>query len=219
LRRRSTLITLTARVGDRPKARTEHLVSERVDDELVIYDQVSHVAHCLSSDAVAVWELCNGRLTETEIAHQLAIPPQFVHRAVTALQELGLLEEGPAAPPDYSRRQAAVKLARAGGAAFVASLVYSVDVGTAAAAASHLAAGCPVASCSSPCTGGSAGSPATNATCASGFCYCSTASTPSSFRCATGSSCSADHATCTTNSQCCGNLCSGGRCQPASPTC
>ena len=82
---------------DRPKARTEQLISERIDDELVIYDQLNHVAHCLSHDAVLVWEHCDGLLTETEIAHRLTLSLEVVDRAVAALNERGLLDDGPAA--------------------------------------------------------------------------------------------------------------------------
>ena len=39
----------------------------------------------------------------------------------------------PVAAPGYSRREAAIRLARIGGAALAAPLVYSVDVGSAAA--------------------------------------------------------------------------------------
>ena len=107
---------------DRPKARTEQLISERIDDELVIYDQLNHVAHCLSHDAVLVWEHCDGLLTETEIAHRLTLSLEVVDRAVAALDERGLLDEGPAAASGYSRRQAAIRMARIGSAVLAGPL-------------------------------------------------------------------------------------------------
>jgi hypothetical protein len=211
---------------DRPKARTQQLISERIDDELVIYDQLNHVAHCLSHDAVLVWEHCDGRLTESEIALKLTLAPDVVQRAVAALEERGLLDEGSPTASGYSRRQAAIRLARIGGAALVGPLVYSVDVGSAAAASSHLAAGCPVTACTgvSSCPG--SGANGTNSTCASGHCYCSTinsgGTTQNQLRCAISSSCSADNATCTSNGGCCGNLCTGTptkHCRSALNTC
>jgi len=211
---------------DRPRARTEQLISERIDDELVVYDQLNHVAHCLSHDAVRVWERCDGRLTEAEIADQLTLSLEVVERAVVALEERGLLDQGPAVAPGYSRRQAAVRLARIGGAALAGPLVYSVDVGSAAAASSHLAAGCPVSACTgvASCPGSTANG--TNSTCASGHCYCSTiTSTGASvnqLRCAISSSCSVDNATCTSNGACCGNNCPAAtprRCRSAAASC
>ena len=68
-------------------------MSERVGDELVIYDQVSHVAHCLAPEAVAVWECCDGDRTMGEIAHQLTVSHEVVEHAVAALAEQGLLEQ------------------------------------------------------------------------------------------------------------------------------
>ena len=213
---------------DRPKARTDQLISERIDDELVIFDQHNHVAHCLSHDAVRVWEHCDGRLTQTDIARRLTLSLDVVQRAIAALDERGLLDDGPVAAPGYSRRQAAIRLARIGGAALAAPLVYSVDVGTAAAKASHLAAGCTLTSCGScnsttGCTLCAVpGLTSTNSMCASGICYCSVVNSSGApqtvLRCAIGSSCLADAVPCVTSSQCCGNNCVGA-CRPASPTC
>jgi hypothetical protein len=227
LRTRYLLASLArALMHDRPRARTEQLISERIDDELVIYDQLGHVAHCLSREAVRVWEQCDGRLTEAEIADRLTVSIEVVERAVAALEERGLLDEGPAVAPDYSRRQAAVRLARIGGAVLAGPLVYSIDVGSAAAAASHLAAGCPVTACAgvASCPGSSANG--TNSTCASGRCYCSTVNsagtTQNQLRCAISSSCSIDNTACTSNGECCGNNCPTAaprRCRSASPSC
>ena len=216
-------------MGYLPKARTEHLVTERVGDELVIYDQVSHVAHCLAPEAVAVWECCDGDRTVEEIAHQLVVSQAVVEHAVAALAEQKLLEQDLGHLPVYSRRQAAAKLAKAGRVAFVASLIYSVDVGTAAAAASHLAAGCIVLACSSSgdlC--GTEGLTGTNSACASSWCYCTFPG--GSLRCATEKgranpgpgpgNCRGDTINCSLDRQCCGNRClpgsgTGQGCQPA----
>ncbi len=228
-------------MNDRPKARTEHLVLERIGDEAVIYDQVNHIAHCLSSDAVAVWELCDGGLSEAEIATELGVSLDMVGRAVGSLRECRLLDPDPVAAPGYSRRQAAIRLARIGGAALAGPLVYSIDVGSAAAKASHLAAGCTITTCGS-CTSTSgcslcttAGSTSTNSICASGSCYCSVVNSSGGsqtvLRCAIGSTCRGDFVSgactgttnprcdCTTASQCCGNNCVSSQCRSASPSC
>lgn len=201
-------------------------MSEPVADELVIYDEVRHVAHCLAPEAVAVWACCDGDRSTEEIAHHLTVSPKLVEHALAALAEQGLLEQGHGHLAVYSRRQAAVKLAKAGRVAFVASLIYSVDVGTAAAAASHLAAGCIVSVCGScnsttGCALCNTNNTAMNSMCASGRCYCSTSGTDR-LRCAIGTGCRRDAQSCTSNGQCCGNLCTTGfprTCQPASVTC
>ena len=228
---------------DRPQARTEQLISERIDEELVIYDQSNNVAHCLSREAGRVWEYCDGRLTEAEIANQLTLSVEIVQRALAALEERGLLDDGSVAAPGYSRRQAAVRLARIGGAALAGPLVYSVDVGSAAAKASHLAAGCILATCGScsSTTGcalcNTAGTTSTNSMCASGSCYCSlvnlTGASQTVLRCSISSTCRGDFVagvcTGTTNprcdcsvatpSQCCGNRCILSQCRSDNPSC
>ena len=118
-----------------------------------IYDDRTQVAHCLSAEAAAVWTRCDGRLSLSELAQQLALAPDVVERAVDALHDCGLLDEDPAPSRGYSRREAAVKLAKAGGAAFAAPLIYSAAVGSAASAAStHVPNGCKVAGCTASCS-------------------------------------------------------------------
>jgi hypothetical protein len=126
---------------DRPRARTERVVSERIDGELVVYDAATQTAHCLSPEAGSVWEHCDGDLSILEIADRLELPPESVEHSLAALRECALLDEGPSALDDsaasefgYSRREAAFRLAKVGGAAFAGPLVYSVAVGTAQAA-------------------------------------------------------------------------------------
>lgn len=114
-----------AAVG-RPLARTEGVVVERLDDEFVLYDQWTEMAHCLSGDAATVWERCDGELTRAEIARELELAPPVVDQAVEELDRLGLLDGSPVGFHGYSRRQATAKLAKVGAAAFAAPLIYSV---------------------------------------------------------------------------------------------
>ena len=70
---------------DRPKARTEGVLTEWVDQDLVIYDQLSQTAHSLSAAVAMVWEVCDGELGPDEIAERVSLDPAMVERA---LQEL-----------------------------------------------------------------------------------------------------------------------------------
>ena len=122
---------------DRPRARTEGVVSERVDEDLVVYDERSQTAHSLSAAAASVWELCDGQLSRGEIAGQLGLEPALVERAIEELSGCALLDDGPAIESTFiSRREAAKKLAQVGGVAFAAPMIYSVAIGPATAAAS-----------------------------------------------------------------------------------
>jgi hypothetical protein len=155
-------------VEQRPKARTEGVVAERVGDELVVYDQQSQVGHCLSSTAASVWERCDGALLPAEIAAALTLEQTAVERAADELRECGLLDDGPVAETGYSRREAAVKFARVGGGALMAPLIYSVAIPQAAAAASACITNgnSETLSCSA-----AVGAKAADARCCSGTCY------------------------------------------------
>jgi hypothetical protein len=122
-------------------ARTDDVVTERVDDELVVYDQLSQTAHCLSAEAASVWAQCDGKLSPAEIAAELRLEPTIVSRALDELNGAGLLDDEGLVSPGVSRREAAVRLAKVGGAAFAAPLIYSVAIGPAMAAASCHAVG------------------------------------------------------------------------------
>jgi len=111
-------------VHELPKARTEGVISERIDDELVVYDEVSHMAHALAADARSVWERCDGCRSPAEIAQGLGMPPATVQQALDELQECGLLDDGSAPENSYSRRQAVTRIAKVGGAAVTAPLIY-----------------------------------------------------------------------------------------------
>jgi len=159
---------------DRPRPRTEGIVTERVDGDLVVYDQESQQAHCLSGAAVSVWEHCDGERSTAEIARELALEPELVDQALGELSRCGLLDEGPVPVRDYSRREAAVRLAKVGGAAFTAPLIYSVVIGSAAAAASCKVNGVTV---TTTCSASGSGTKGTDATCCSGTCYQGSGST------------------------------------------
>jgi hypothetical protein len=52
---------------DRPMARSEGLLVEELDGEVLIYDLEHHRAHCLNAAAATVWRACDGTRTETEL--------------------------------------------------------------------------------------------------------------------------------------------------------
>jgi hypothetical protein len=152
----------------RPRTRTESVVTKRVDDELIVYDGASHQAHCLFGAAVSVWEHCDGERSMEEIGRELALAPELVEQAVGELSRCGLLDEGPVPVQHYSRREAAVKLAKVGGAALAAPLIYSVVIPSSAAALSCKVDGTTV---TTTCSASGSGHKGTDDTCCSGTCY------------------------------------------------
>ena len=110
-----------------PRARTEGLVINDLTDEVLVYDIKRDKAHCLNQTAAAVWRLCDGQRTATQIAAHVsaqwavgsgqqservndhALTEQMVWLALEQLGRDHLLEERmtwPAAIPHMSRREA-----------------------------------------------------------------------------------------------------------------
>jgi hypothetical protein len=151
----------------RPQATNRDVATESVDGELVVYDPGTQMAHCLSADAAAVWECCDGHTSLADIAVASSVELSAVERAVDELRGCGLLDDAPILGRGYSRREAATKFARVGGAALLAPLVYSVAIPAVAAAASG-ANGSPAPNCSQS---GSNKKGTDTTDCTSGTCY------------------------------------------------
>jgi hypothetical protein len=133
-----------------PRARTDDVVVEEVDGELLIYDRVSKRAHCLSGVAARVWRACDGERDMDALSTELELDPALVKDALTEL-ELNLLLDTPelevmkASHPDghcgdcsgsghgITRRQLGKKSAMVGGAVAAAPLILSVTAPTAMA--------------------------------------------------------------------------------------
>ena len=103
-----------------PESRKEQLLTQRVGDELVIYDERTHEAHRLNRTAAQVWEGADGARSVTELARDLRtalvsdglepIGPDdseaLVRLALDDLNRAGLLVEGlPKISEPMSRRQ------------------------------------------------------------------------------------------------------------------
>jgi hypothetical protein len=130
----------------RPLGRSEGLLTEQVDGELLVYDETDDVACRLNATAALVWRNCDGRRTVSDLLVILraevgdAADEDMVLIALDDLVEHGLIVSG------YEPREsAAIRLSRrrffrragvAGAAAMAAPVVYSMVVPAAAAALS-----------------------------------------------------------------------------------
>jgi hypothetical protein len=126
--------------GSPPRARQDGLLEETVGEELLLYDQNSHIAHCLSPVAARVWRHCDGKHDATELAELAGASENLVADALHELHEKDLLDAEPqltqSAVPGVSRREAIGRIARYGAAAGGASLIVSATAATPAMAAS-----------------------------------------------------------------------------------
>jgi hypothetical protein len=54
-----------------PKARSEGIITKELDGEVLVYDAARDRAHCLNETAAAIWKLCDGQTTASEIAERM----------------------------------------------------------------------------------------------------------------------------------------------------
>ncbi|MFL6212737.1 MAG: PqqD family peptide modification chaperone [Blastocatellia bacterium] len=142
-----------------PAARTEDLIVQEMADEVLVYDQRRHQAHCLNETAARVWRGLDGQSTAHQIAARLSrqqgveVSAAVVELAVDQLQRSGLLNGALAANPasGVSRR---AMLKRVGiGAAVALPVVASIVAPRAAQAATCGGAGSACSTSSQCCSG------------------------------------------------------------------
>jgi hypothetical protein len=126
--------------GSPPRARQDGLLIDTVGEELLIYDQNSHTAHCLSPIAACVWRHCDGEHDVTELAGLAGVSESLIADALHELREKDLLVAEPAlvqsADPSISRREVIVGGVRYGAAAAAVPLIVSATAATPAMASS-----------------------------------------------------------------------------------
>jgi hypothetical protein len=108
----------------------QELVSEDVEEEVVVFDPASNTAHRLDGDVASVWHALAKTGDPVEIARATDLPQAQVFGTLERLLALDLVE-----PEGLSRRAALARLAVAGGAVAV-PVIASLSVPAAAAAAS-----------------------------------------------------------------------------------
>jgi hypothetical protein len=126
--------------GPLPRARQDDLLVEAVGEELLLYDQNRHVAHCLSPTAGCVWLHCDGERDVTELAVLAEASEDLVADALHELRERDLLHPESqltqSALPGESRREAISRITRVGAAATSVPLIVSATAATPAMAGS-----------------------------------------------------------------------------------
>lgn len=135
-----------------PEARHDGLIVQELADEVLIYDEQQHKAHCLNQTAAVVWQQCDGKRDISDIARRAsaalgaAVGEEMVWLAVDELGKRQLLKEQlELGTPGTSRREMMRRLGV--GAAVALPLVVSIVAPRAADAANLLPPGSP---CSSP---------------------------------------------------------------------
>lgn len=126
-----------------PKARTEGLLVEQLDDETLVYDLETHGAHCLNPAAALVWRMSDGHTTVREMVPllgEVGLPEEeaLVWMALNRLDEAGLVGAVnlPGSRGSFSRKNVLRALGAAAAMTLLLPAVDSVVAPLAAAAAS-----------------------------------------------------------------------------------
>jgi hypothetical protein len=197
----------------KPRARSDDLVIEEVDNELLVYDSTNKRAHCLAATAARVWRACDGYSDASAISEALELDAEVVSQALDELDALELLDThglnvvqaGSGNGDGLTRRQLAKRSASVGAGVAAAPLVYSLAVPSPAAAATPTNLACALFSTNSCGVSSGAGAVA-------GCCCC----------CQSGGDCKIGGATntcavssCPGGTPMCSSSCSGAHCSEA----
>lgn len=95
--------------ANRPKAPSDRLVVQELENETLIYSLESHKATCLNAFSAQVWRLCDGTRTVDEITQELGLDDSGRDAVALTLKKLaradlvmGFTEDAP--PSDHTRR-------------------------------------------------------------------------------------------------------------------
>lgn len=129
-----------------PLARTSDLSTQELKDETLVYDRLTHLAHCLNPLATLVWKNCDGRRSREDLAHlvhqKLGLPADtdVIDLALDELAKNNLLVQMTTMAPEqrlYSRREISRRLGVSSAAALIlAPLISSIMTQSAMAQAS-----------------------------------------------------------------------------------
>lgn len=157
----------------KPQTRRSGLLIRELPDEMLVYDQERHRAHCLNRTAAAVFRLADGTRSVDELTHALdpaAKSPDAaaaVKLALEQLSESSLLEGRPEESAEgLTRRDVARRFGIA--AAILLPAVVTVLAPTPAEAAATCVTSCAGQPNGTPCT--CTGNPPCTAACQSGVC-------------------------------------------------
>lgn len=125
-----------------PLARTDDLVVQTMNDEILLYDTQTNQAHVLNQTAAVVWKLANGKRTVDQItqlvAQELRGEPnqELVWLALAQLSKAGLLDQPISAIPPAARLTRRQFIQQAAFAAVLIPVVKTISAPTAQQSAS-----------------------------------------------------------------------------------
>jgi hypothetical protein len=116
---------------------SSEFIVEELADEVLVYDQVSHQAHCLPTIAAQIWRMCDG-ITPRSSAEQTLAGALSLDAVLEQLTRAGLVRVAPAPRERINRSRRAMfsKTAMVAAAVIASPIVYSIVAPSVAEAAS-----------------------------------------------------------------------------------
>lgn len=115
-----------------PTARREGIRTQMVGDELVVYDEGEHLAHCLTPTAALIWQHCDGATSIHQLATYVEGNEDLVRGVIGELEKVDLLTE----PVTATARRSSQQLEHAARLAATVPVIRSLVVPEPAAAVS-----------------------------------------------------------------------------------
>ena len=94
-----------------PQTKTENIVVQDVDDEILIYDLILNKAFCLNETSALVYNACDGKTEFEEFKRKHNFPDDLLFFALDELQKQNLIENNYISPlKDIKRREVIKKI-------------------------------------------------------------------------------------------------------------
>ena len=134
-----------------PKSRTDNVVVQETNEEVLVYDLDSNKAVCLNVTAAIVWKLCDGKRTASEIAEEVSrqlkkpVTDELIWLAIDQLKAENLLSNGEAIETSFNGLTRREIIRKVGIASMIALPLVSSIVAPKAVAAQSIS--CVVGTC------------------------------------------------------------------------
>lgn len=132
--------------NSKPESRTQDIVVQKLEDEVLVYDLLKNKAFCLNETSAIIWQLCDGKKNTKEIADEASkklnskVSDEMVGLALEQLNKDELLENNQYSfnyLNGLSRREAIRKIG------FTSLVALPIISSLVAPNALHAASGCP----------------------------------------------------------------------------
>ena len=92
-----------------PQTKTENIVVQDVDDEILIYDLILNKAFCLNETSALVYNACDGKTEFEEFKRKHNFPDDLLFFALDELQKQNLIENNYISPLKGIKRREVIK--------------------------------------------------------------------------------------------------------------